>query len=300
MKLTHILVLLIALVNTAYSQKEILLYPRKIPNSRKVPDPERIEHRGGRAGRAFVKTSIPTLAIFQPSYPNGKALIVCPGGGYAKTAYDKEGVWVAEALLEDSITVFVLKYRIPQVLTNEDPSMAPLQDAQQAIRYVRKNAGSFQIDSQRIGIMGFSAGGHLAASAATHFEMIADKKAPQDISVRPDFVALVYPVISFTDELTHLGSRTNLIGAFPDQEAIYFWSNELQVSSQSPPAFLIHAADDQAVPVGNSLAYYEACIEKGVPVEMHLYPAGGHGFGLYNTTTQDIWIDRLRNWLKGL
>ena len=282
------------------AQSEVPLYRGKIPNSRNVPDPERVVDRGEKAGRAFVKTSIPTLAIFQPPFPNGKAVIICPGGGYAHTAYDKEGIWVAEELLKDSITSFVLKYRIPQALTNQDPSLAPLQDAQEAVRFVRKRAEAYQLKEDKIGIMGFSAGGHLAAAAANHFTMPADPRASSKVSIRPDFVALIYPVVSFSDELTHLGSRTNLVGSIPNEKDEFFWSMEYQIKESSPPAFLVHAADDKAVPIKNSLLYYEGCLNKGVPAEMHLYPKGGHGFGLFNETTDDVWLDRFRNWLRKL
>ena len=300
MRIIWTLILVVIIGSYTNAQTEIPLYQGKIPNSRNVPDPERVVERGEKKGRAFAKTAIPTLAIFQPPHPNGKAVIICPGGGYAHTAYDKEGIWVAQKLLEDSITAFVLKYRIPQSQTNEDPSLAPLQDAQQAIRFVRKQAEMYQLEADKIGIMGFSAGGHLAAATANHFNIPADSLASHQISIRPDFVALVYPVISFSDELTHLGSRTKLVGSTPDEKEVYFWSIEYHIKENSPPAFLVHAADDKAVSVKNSLAYYEACLDKGVSVEMHLYPEGGHGFGLSNETTEDVWLDRFRNWLKGL
>jgi len=282
-----------------FGQAEQLLYEGPIPNTRDVPDPERVEElRPG--SRAFFATAVPTLAVFKPRHPNGQAIVICPGGGYTITAYDLEGIRVAESLVQDSITAFVLKYRIPQDRTNVDRSLAPLQDAQQAIRYVRKNAAEYEINPDRIGIMGFSAGGHLASSAATHFDRIADPNETDTTSVRPDFAILIYPVISFTDALTHMGSRNNLIGEDPGEAEILYWSSEKRVGPDSPPAFLVHAGDDEVVPVGNSIAYYQACIENGVPAEMHLYPKGGHGFGMYNTTTFDSWMERLRNWLRGL
>ncbi|MCI5080198.1 MAG: alpha/beta hydrolase [Saprospiraceae bacterium] len=295
------LILLLALwcCSPLFAQKEIPLYDGPVPNARKVADPERMVERGP-DNRAFFDTAIPSLTIFQPQHANGKAVVICPGGGYVKTAFDKEGTRVARALLTDSITAFVLKYRIPQDLTNVDRSLAPLQDAQQAIRFVRKHAVEYGVEADKIGIMGFSAGGHLAASAATHFDKMADSNELDTTSVRPDFVVLVYPVISFMDEITHQGSRQHLIGEQPDQAAILEWSNEKQVNAQSPPAFLVHAADDRSVPVQNSIAYYLACLEHDVPVEMHLYPSGGHGFGLYNETTADNWLNRLRNWLKNI
>lgn len=280
-----------------YTQQEIPLYEGTIPNNRNVPKPERIVHREEREGRAFFDTSIPTLTVFTPRVSNGQAVIICPGGGYTKTAFDKEGVLVAEALVQSGITVFVLKYRIPQDETNFDKSLTPLQDAQQAIRHLRMNADKYGIRPDQIGIMGFSAGGHLAASAAVHFQTKADPAEANPISVRPDFVALIYPVISFEDELTHRGSRENLLGVNPEATEIVKWSAEQQVTEHTPEAFLVHAADDEAVSVGNSLAFYQACLEKKVPVEMHLYARGGHGFGLYNETTEDDWMERLKNWL---
>ena len=281
----------------AYTRKEIPLYDKNIPNNRNVADPETVVERG-KNNRAFINTAVPTLTIFQPEKPNGQAIIICPGGGYAKTAFDKEGTLVAKELVAKGMTCFVLKYRIPQDLTNIDKSLAPLQDAQQAIRYARKNSETYNIDRNQIGIMGFSAGGHLAASTATHFQKNADHNETDTTSVRPDFVALIYPVISFTDELTHQGSRINLIGKNPKQSEVSKWSNEKQVTADSPPAFLVHAADDKAVPVGNSFAYYAACLDHNIKAEMHLYPNGGHGFGLYNVTTEDYWLDRFIQFLN--
>ena len=147
------------------------------------------------------------------------------------------------------------------------------------------------------GIMGFSAGGHLAATAATHFTFRADKANNDTASVRPDFAILIYPVISFDTSFAHIGSRNKLIGTSPAADKIAFFSNELHVSAGTPPTFLVHAGDDKTVPVENSIRFYQACIKNKVPVEMHLYPKGGHGFGLNNTTTTDNWMERLKNWL---
>ena len=280
-----------------FTTKEIALYNEEVPNNKSIEDPETVVERG-RNNRAFINTYIPTLTIIQPTNPNGQAVIICPGGGYAKTAFDKEGILVGQELAQKGITCFVLKYRIPQDIANIDKSIAPLQDAQQAIRYARKNATTFNIQPNKIGIIGFSAGGHLAASTATHFQTNADEKVSDTTSIRPDFVGLIYPVISFTDELTHQGSRINLIGEKPNKSDIKKWSNELQVTQNSPAAFLVHAADDKAVPVGNSLAYYQACLENNVPAEMHLYARGGHGFGLYNAMTDDLWLDRFMSFLQ--
>lgn len=283
----------------ALAQNEIPLYPGEIPNSREVADPETIEVREVR-GRAVSNTAVPTLLPSLPEHPNGKAVIICPGGGYQLTMIDLEGLVIGKALNKDSISVFVLKYRIPQDATNVDRSIAPLQDAQQAIRYVRENAKKYGVDPNQIGIMGFSAGGSLAATAATQFYRMADANETSTTSVRPDFVALIYAVISMTDELTHGGSQRNLLGTTPtDAEKLRF-SGEKNVRADTPPAFLVHAADDKAVKVGNALAFYEACLAHDVPVEMHLYANGGHGFGMYNSSTEDRWTDRFVNWLRTL
>lgn len=292
-----IAIILLMSTGTLTAQNIFPLYPDIIPNSRNVADPEWVEERP-KGGRAVYNTAVPTLQSFFPASPNGKAVVICPGGGYAKTAIDKEGVLVAEALVKDSITVFVLKYRIPQDATNVDKSLAPLQDAQQALRVIRDNAGKYGIAPDKIGIMGFSAGGHLAATAATQFHRMADANERSTTSVRPDFVALVYPVVSFSPELVHAGSRTRLLGEHPTAVEDLRFSADKNVNATTPPAFLVHAADDEAVPVGNSLSFYEACIAHEVPVEMHLYAGGGHGFGMNNKTTPDRWLERFVNWVR--
>ncbi|MCB9316443.1 MAG: alpha/beta hydrolase [Lewinellaceae bacterium] len=280
--------------------QELNLYSGPIPNNRKnVIDPERVDDRPT-GGRFINNTTIPTLTTFVPEHPNGKAVIICPGGGYRGVAFDKEGILVAQALVADSITAIVLKYRTPNDSFNLDKSLAPLQDAQQAIRFVRRHALMDGIDPHKIGIMGFSAGGHLAATAANWYQTPADPtNRDTTTSLRPDFVILIYPVINL-GPYAHMGSRINLLGENPTPEKVQEFSIETRVTPDSPPAFLVHAGDDKAVPVANSLVYYTACLENNVPVEMHLYPKGGHGFGMYNKTTEDDWMGRLRNWLKGL
>jgi acetyl esterase/lipase len=278
---------------------EMPLYPGPIPNTKAVGNLEHVEFRND--GTRFIyDTSLPTLTAYLPKTPNGMAVIICPGGGYSGTAIDKEGILVAQTLNEDGITAFVLKYRIPQDTAQIDKSLAPLQDAQQAIRSVRRGASKHGVNPHKIGIMGFSAGGHLAASAATRFYTFAQPNVTDTTSVRPDFVVLIYPVINLGQELMHEGSRINLLGQSPSEAQIQLFSTDLHVRADTPPAFLVHTGDDAAVPVGNSIAFYQACLKYNVPAEMHLYPAGGHGFGMFNTTTKDRWIERLRNWLKGM
>lgn len=240
----------------------------------------------------------PTLQIFLPEVPNKArtGIIICPGGGYSVLAIDHEGYEVAKALNAMGIAAFVLKYRIPDSACMEHREIVPLMDGQQAIKIVRENAAKWKIDPAKIGILGFSAGGHFAATVATHFDEEAISN-PNHISLRPDFAVLIYPVISFRDSITHHGSKENLIGKNPSPDLVHRFSNEEQVSSKTPPSFLVHAADDDAVPVANSIAFAQALVKNKVPVEMHIYEKGGHGFGLHNKTTKDEWIDRLKNWL---
>ncbi|GAB2819623.1 pectinesterase family protein [Ferruginibacter profundus] len=275
---------------------EIPLYKNGVPNSTGASDRENSVFKDNVT--RIAKVSNPTLTIFKPAKPNGKAVIICPGGGYSILAFDKEGTKVAEEMNRWGITAFVLKYRLPDDSFNIDRSLAPLQDAQQAIRLVRSNAREWGINSKQIAIMGFSAGGHVASTAATHFDFKADANNNDTTSVRPDFAILIYPVISFDSTITHKGSRNNLIGTKATIEKTNFFSNELQVTKNTPPSFLVQAGDDGAVPVENSLRYYEACIKNKVPAEMHLYPKGGHGFGMNNKTTDDNWLERLKNWIN--
>ena len=288
---------------SAQTIKEMPLYDGTIPNSKTADNLERITLTDG--VMRIHDVSIPTLTRFSPTNPNGKSVIICPGGGYSILASGHEGIDVAKALNALGVTAFVLKYRIPSDRTAIDKSLAPLQDAQQAMRVVRKNAEKWGLKSDKIGILGFSAGGHLAATATTHFIEKADPSVMSPLtldttSVRPDFSILIYPVISFDSTFTHKGSRNNLIGNNPTAERTQKFSNELQITPQTPPIFLVHAGDDGAVPVENSLRFYQNCIKNKVPAEMHLYPKGGHGFGMNNKTTEDKWFERLAVWLKNI
>ncbi len=278
------------------SVKEMNLYTGTIPDSKKSSVTEHITFSNGQVRISDVVT--PTLTRFTPVDPNGTSVIICPGGGYARLAIDHEGVEVAKEFNKHGVTAFVLKYRLPGDSIMIDKSIGPLEDAQQAIRIVRSNATAWGLSPNKIGIMGFSAGGHLASTAATHFNSLADETVKDTTSVRPDFVMLIYPVISFNDNITHKGSKDNLIGKNPSKELVEKFSNELQVTKDSPPTFLVQAGDDHTVPVENSIRYYEACLKNHVPAEMHLYPNGGHGFGLHNKTTDDEWFNRLQNWMK--
>lgn len=229
----------------------------------------------------------PALSFYLPPAARavGTAVVVCPGGGYGHLAMDHEGDQIGRWLNSIGVAAFVLKYRLGPRYHHP----APLQDAQQAIRTVRSRAREFGIAPDRIGIWGFSAGGHLASTAATHFE--ADS--------RPDFLILGYPVVSFTTEYTHKGSMRNLLGDNPDPKLVESLSNEKQVTAQTPPTFLFHTTEDKTVPVENSVLFYLALRKAGVPVEMHIYERGPHGVGLAPLDRAlSSWPERLAVWLE--
>ncbi len=276
------------------AQEAIPLY-NVVPGAIQSTINERTVLIAGGAARIYNVTE-PTLTVFYPAKANGTAVIICPGGGYARLAMDNEGYNVARALTEWGITAFVLKYRLPNDTIMKQKELGPLQDAQRAIQLVKEQAGKWNIDTNKVGIMGFSAGGHLASTLSTHFN-INTLPGKSRVSLRPAFQVLGYPVISFTDSLCHMGSRNNLIGKQPSMQSIMMYSNELQVDTTTPPAFILHAADDKSVKVQNSLSYYQALVKNNVLAELHVYPRGGHGFGMNNSTTSDKWMDRLHNWL---
>lgn len=279
------------------AQKTIPLYDGAIPNSKPYSTKEVWEPQSN--GDSIVHfTSQPTLSIFLPEkkIANGTAVVICPGGSYWVTSIVKEGFAVARGFNKMGVAAFVLKYRIPNDSSMIDRKIGPLQDAQRAIQLVRMHAKEWNIDINKVGIMGFSAGGHLASTAATHFDhSYIDNN--QNINLRPDFGMFIYPVISFQDSIAHMGSREQLIGKNPSKQLIDSFSNEVQVSDKTPPTFLIHATDDDVVPVMNSVVFYEALLKHKIPAEMHIYNAGGHGFGLNNPTTKDLWMERCKNWM---
>lgn len=285
-----------SIVTFSHCQKTIPLYEAGIPNSKSVADEERTEFRDGIV--IISKISQPTLSIYLPAKEKatGTAVVICPGGGYWINAMSHEGTEVAETFRQMGVAAFVLKYRIPDDRTMANREIGPLQDAQQAIRVVRKRAAEWGVDPQRIGIMGFSAGGHLASTAGTHF---AEATIPNDdkTSLRPDFMILIYPVISFQERVGHTGSKEQLIGKQPAKEKIDFYSNELHITAQTPPAFLVHSSDDQVVKSENSILFYQGLVKNKIPAELHIYQNGGHGYGMNNKTTTDHWMDRCRSWL---
>jgi acetyl esterase/lipase len=234
----------------------------------------------------------PSITFYLPdsTTATGTAVVVCPGGGYRNLAMDHEGKQVAEWLNSLGVAAVVLKYRLgPRY---HHPAM--MQDVQRAVQIVRSRAAELKIARDRIGVMGFSAGGHLASTAATHFA-----KDANGVSSRPDFAILCYPVITMKDPFVHKGSRENLLGKNPDPKLIEEMSNETQVTAETPPTFLFHTSDDPGVPAQNSVYFYLALRKAGVPAEMHLFEHGRHGVGLAQTEPAlKIWPSLLENWLR--
>ncbi|RTE55425.1 beta-galactosidase [Arenibacter aquaticus] len=287
-------------INVALAQNQAIpLWPEGAPGAIENTDYiEEYAYDALGALRGISKISQPTLTPFlaDTALSKGTAVIICPGGGYSHLAINKEGYKVAKWFNTLGISAFVLKYRMPTDLTMDDKTIGPLQDVQEAIRMVRRNSEKWHISADKIGVMGFSAGGHLASTLSTHYD---DKTyIPKDqTSAKPDFSILVYPVISMLEGTTHNGSKKNLLGENPSQKSINKYSNAKQVTHSTPPAFLVHATDDKAVPVENSIEYYLALKQHKVSAEMHVYEKGGHGFGLGVFGTHAHWPEDLKQWL---
>ncbi|MBX2898676.1 MAG: prolyl oligopeptidase family serine peptidase [Cyclobacteriaceae bacterium] len=312
-----ILFFLVVLCTGAFAQTELALY-KNIPNA--VPSAVAIDtsvtHNVG-ANKIDILHGVitPTLTVFLPpaEKATGIGIVICPGGGYSILATSHEGYDMARKFNEAGIAAFVLKYRLPRKETMQDKRIAPLQDAQRAIQMVRENANEWKINPGKIGILGSSAGGHLAATAATHFEKDYIEN-PNHTSLRPDFLILNYPVITFGDSLTHHGSRMNLIGGTTPNPIVknskkYFesgmtetdvkkFSAELQVTPRTPPVFITAPLTDDVVPVGNTLAFVAALQQNKVAVETFIYEKGGHGYGMFNPEAKEQWIDACLRWVK--
>jgi acetyl esterase/lipase len=262
-----------------------------------APAPELLWPNGAPGALGAADEDKPSLTPYLAKSPNGTAVIVCPGGGYQHLAMDHEGVQVAKWLNSLGISAFVLQYRLGPKYHH--PAM--IDDAQRAIRTIRTRAVSMHIQPDRIGIWGFSAGGHLASTAATHFDSGNPNAAdPIDrAGSRPDFAILAYPVISLNSEYVHAGSRLNLLGKTPDPKLVDDLSNDQRVTPQTPPTFLFHTSTDTTVPVENSVRFYLALRKAGVPAEMHIFQNGPHGVGLAPTdATLSAWSGLLANWLR--
>jgi len=284
------------------AQKLIPLYQGEVPNAKPCDekDHEFIDTSWMKPGILVVDhITKPTLTVFEPAA--GKrtktAVIICPGGGYGIIAAGHEGADVAKVFNDAGVTAFVLRYRLPKDECMNHKEYVPLMDAQQAIYFVRSHAEQYNIDPNKIGIMGFSAGGHLASTAGTHFNPVRTELA--GANVRPDFMMLIYPVISFNEQIGHMGSRDNLLGKDPDEKLVHLFSNEEQVTAQTPPTFLVHASDDDGVNPENSIRFYQALLKNKVQAELHLYEHGGHGFGLHNASTKEDWFKSCIDWMRG-
>lgn len=265
---------------TAQNRLELPLWPSGIPNSNALTGAEE-DFGGGRVGNV----TQPSITVHKANRPNGMAIIMCPGGGYARLAMNHEGHDMAPWLNAQGITYIVLKYRMPN-----GHNEVPLSDAEQAIRLVRQHAKEWGINPNRIGIMGASAGGHLAASLATLYS--SDE-------TRPDFQILFYPVVSMKPGITHGGSRQNLLGNQPSQELENKYTLEKQVNTRTPQACIMLSADDKTVPAANSIHYFEALLLNQVPAALHVYPTGGHGWGFNDSFTyKRQWTEELEKWLR--
>jgi acetyl esterase/lipase len=284
----------------------IALWPDGVPVTGKLPNNEKTQERSkdpAKPNRAIRSVTHPTLTIYLPDKPpthGAAAVVICPGGGYGGLAIDKEGHDVARWLTQQGVAGIVLKYRMPRVdLTGKDTPL-PLADAQRAIQTVRAQAAAWKIDPKKVGIIGFSAGGHLAATAATHGQppQPSAKDTVQQQSSRPDFAILVYPVVSMVATVTHRGSRRNLLGPKPDDATIQLYSNEQQVNKTTPPTFLVHTEDD-GVKIRNSELFFAACKTFGVPAEFVRFKRGGHGYGLgIHGGPVATWPARCVAWMK--
>ena len=302
-KITLLLLFLIIQIALTYGQDyRIPLYTGEIPNSKYTDATEKIEKKDI---ILISNVQTPDITVYLPSprFATGQAVIICPGGGYWVLAYDLEGTDIARYFNSIGVAAAVLKYRLPTYGNCIEPHKAPLMDAQRAMRLVRQNATKWNINPGKIGIMGFSAGGHLASTLGTHFDY-GNKTAKDSVeqqSSRPDFMILMYPVISFTDSCSHKGSHEGLLGKNAGIEMLKYYSNELQVKEDTPPAFFVHADDDSGVPVENTLLMYQAMRKKKIPAELHILSEGGHGFGL-GLKSEHIasWTNNLKLWLNWL
>ncbi|HEX5461078.1 MAG TPA: alpha/beta hydrolase [Steroidobacteraceae bacterium] len=264
---------------------------RPIPNSKPGPN----EEYGADSG--FVrKVSRPEILVYLParSRANGASILVFPGGSYAGLTFDYEGTQQAQFLIDHGIAAFVVKYRIPSDQTMIDKSIGPLQDAQQAVRFVRLHAKEWRLDPSRVGAIGFSAGGHVASTLATHFNK-AYVDNPGHISLRPDFLIVVYPVISMEAGIAHMDSRRALLGPHPSASQVRLFSSELQVTRETPPTLILDAVDDRLVDPQNSVVFLEALRRAGVSVEARFFEKGQHGFFLM---PRDRWQEPILEWLS--
>lgn len=282
------------------AQEIIPLYPEGIPCENALTEEAKVDKK---IGRRISKVHEPSLEVYlpDPDKANGTAVIICPGGGYTILAYDWEGVDMAKWFNEMGVTAFVLKYRLPHWETEDCRSQVALMDAQRAMRYVRSQSAKYNLKPDQIGIMGFSAGGHLASTLATHFDG-GDAEADHFVerqTCRPDFAILMYPVVSMDSSIAHGGSKRNLLGEETSAEEALYYSNEKQVTAETPPTILIHADDDKSVVPENSVRFYLALRQHGVPAALHIFTDGGHGFSFAEGKgAVEMWPKICTAWLK--
>jgi acetyl esterase/lipase len=298
--ITALFIAFLPFLNSNAQEKTMNVWPTGIPGF--ILNDSYVEKSSMSEGiiSRFEKTTNPMLYIFLPpkEKATGTAVLICPGGGYFALSFAHEGNAIASWLNDNGIAGIILKYRLPSDLIMKDKSVGPLQDAQEAMRIIRRNASAWNIDPKKIGVIGFSAGGHLASTLSTHY---ADKvyDAADTVSARPDFSLLIYPVITMDSSFTHAGSRRNLLGDNPSDDVVKRFSNELQVNEKTPPAFMVHSANDRTVPVKNSFVYFEQLVKYNIPSELHVFQKGGHGFGLGGSKdTQSAWPGLCISWLK--
>jgi acetyl esterase/lipase len=281
MKINLLLISIFMTLN-ALSQEKILLYPNGPKDSNELVVAESF-----RDPEFIINISEPRMIAFPAAKEkaNGTAVLICPGGGYSGVSQIKEGSEFARWFNEMGVSAFVLYYRMPN-----GHYAIPLEDAQTAMSIIRKRAKEWNINKNKIGVMGFSAGGHLASTVGTHFKTKAQ---------RPAFMILGYPVVTMKKDFTHGGSRNNLLGKNPSDDLVKLYSNELQVTKKTPPTFIVHATDDKAVPIQNSFQLYKALLDKKIVAELDTFAVGGHGFGMRKRGIPvDNWPELLKTWLQ--
>jgi acetyl esterase/lipase len=284
------------------SRQEIFLWAGTPPGSENLQLEEVILDRSTDTlirNRAFSSIGKPSIFPYLPENPNGTAILICPGGAYSHLTFDKEGVDIAEWFNSIGVSAFILKYRLPAEGHSHRKNV-PLMDAQRALRVIRAHADEWKIDTSKIGVIGFSAGGHLASSLGTLFDkdVYTYQDSADQESARPDFMILMYPVISMKDPIMHAGSKKNLLGASPVEDEIIQYSTNLQITNTTPPTFIVHASDDKAVLPENSLLFYRGLLNANVIAELHMFEKGGHGFGIRQARgTVSNWTLLCEQWL---
>ncbi|WP_212592758.1 alpha/beta hydrolase [Spirosoma terrae] len=294
---TFLLLAVTLLPGQAMAQRniEVPLYPNGVPNSVTSTQPEKRTFDTEGRLTAVSNVIVPRLIVYRPATSNGTGVIICPGGGY-RNLNTENARFIAQRLNQWGITAFVLTYRLPADGLMQDRSIGPFQDIQQAFRVVRQRAAEWGIQPNHLGALGSSAGGHVAAIAATQFTK-AFEPGKDTTSLRPDFLVLCWPVVSFRPDIAHQGSVKNLLGDHPIDKQLADFSPEKHVTTATPPTFLVHAGDDPTVKFSNSIRFYEALRKANVPAELHLYEKGGHGFGI-KPDLPDSWMTQLEIWLR--